>query len=133
MNAGFTGLGDLIASHADEEPDDANDDGDSNGSKHDDESLVEGEPPAKKGRLDEQGKNRNPLISKLSETLQLTEHVGPAIEGDLASSVDKIMREKVSEDEITDLKKQHETPQKLHDPVRDKGQSRCMEQFGWVS
>ena len=31
MNAGFTGLGDLISSHADEEPDDGNDDGDSNG------------------------------------------------------------------------------------------------------
>ena len=50
MNAGFTDLGDLIASHADEEPDadDVNDDGDSNGSKDDDESLVEGEPSAKK-------------------------------------------------------------------------------------
>ena len=47
MNAGFTGLGDLIASHADEEPDDGNDDGDLNGSKDDGESLVEGEPPAK--------------------------------------------------------------------------------------
>ena len=33
MNAGFTGLGDLIASHSvDEEPDDGNDDGGSNGS-----------------------------------------------------------------------------------------------------
>ena len=62
MNAGFTGLGDLIASHADEEPDadDVNDDGDSKGSKDDDESLVEGEPSAKKSRLDEPGKNRNP-------------------------------------------------------------------------
>ena len=89
MNAGFTGLGDLIASHADEEPDDANDDGDSNGSKDDNESLVDDEPPAKKGRLDEPGKNRNPLISKLTKTLQLTEHVGPAIDGDLASLVDK--------------------------------------------
>ena len=48
MNAGFTGLGDLIASHSvDEEPDDGNDDGGSNGSKDDDESLVDGEPPAK--------------------------------------------------------------------------------------
>ena len=111
LNAGFTGLGDLIALHADEEPDDANDDGHSNGSKHDDESLVEGEPPTKKGRLDEPGKNRNRLISKLTKTLQLTKHVGPAIEGDLASLVDKIMREKVSEDKITDLKKQHETPE----------------------
>ena len=111
MNAGFTGLGDLIASHADEEPDDGNDDGDSNGSKDDGESLVEGEPPAKKGRLDEPGKNRHPLISKLTKTLQLTEHVGPAIDGDLASLVDKIMREKASEDKITDLKKQHETPE----------------------
>ena len=43
MNAGFTGLGDLIASHSvDEEPDDGNDDGGSNGSKDDDESLVDG-------------------------------------------------------------------------------------------
>ena len=68
MNAGFTGLGDLIASHADEEPDadDVNDDGDSKGSKDDDESLVEGEPSAKKSRLNEPGKNRNPLISKLN-------------------------------------------------------------------
>ena len=113
MNAGFTGLGDLIASHVDEEPDadDVNDDGDSNGSKDDDESLVEGEPSAKKSQLDEPGKNRNPLISKLTKTLQLTEHVGPAIDGELASLVDKIMREKANEDKITDLKKQHETPE----------------------
>ena len=38
MNAGFTGLGDLIASHSvGEEQDDGNDDGDSNGSKDDNE------------------------------------------------------------------------------------------------
>jgi len=111
MNAGFTGLGDLIASHADEELDDANEDGDSHGSKDDDESLVEGEPSAKKSRLDEPAKNRNPPISKLTKTLQLTEHVGPAIDGDLASLVDKITREKANEDKITDLKKQQETPE----------------------
>ena len=112
MNAGFTGLGELIASHSvDEEPDDGNDDGDSNGAKDDDESLVNGEPPAEKSRLAEPGNNRNPLISKLTKTLQLTEHVGPAIDGDLASPVDKIMREKANEDKITDPKKQHETPE----------------------
>ena len=111
MNAGFTGLGALIASHSvDEVPDDGNDDGDSNGSKADDESLVDGEPSAKKSRLAEPGNDRNPLISKLTKTLQLTESVGPAIDGDLASLVDKIMREKANEDKITDLKKQHETP-----------------------
>ena len=99
MNAGFTGLGDLIASHSvDEEPNDGNDDGGSNGSKDDDESLVDGEPPAKKSRLAEPGNNRTPLISKLTKTLQLTEHVGPAIDGDLASLVDKIMREIANED-----------------------------------
>ena len=130
MNTGFTGLGDLIASHADEEPDDGNDDGDSNGSKDDGEALVEGEPPAKKGRLDEPEKNRHTLISKLTKTLQLTEHVGPAIDGDLASLVDKIMREKASEDKITDLKKTTRNSRKLLHLVRDKGQSRCMEQFG---
>ena len=97
--------------HADEEPNDGNDDGDSNGSKDDGESLVEGEPPAKKGRLDESGKNRHPLIAKLTKTLQLTEHVGPAIDGDLASHADKIMREKASEDKITHLKKQPEIPE----------------------
>ena len=113
MNAGFTGLGDLIASHADEEPDAdyVNYDGDSNGSKDDDESLVEGEPSAKKSRLDEPGKSRNPLISRLTKTLQFTEHVDPTIDGDLASLVDKIMREEANEDKITDLKKQHETPE----------------------
>ena len=77
MNAGFTGLGDLIASHSaavDEEPDDGNDDGDSNGSKDDDESLIDGKPPAKKSRLAEPGNNRNPLISELIKTLQFTEH-----------------------------------------------------------
>lgn len=49
MNASFTGLGDLIASYSvTEEPDDGNDDGDSNGSKDDHESLVNGQPPTKK-------------------------------------------------------------------------------------
>ena len=47
----------------------------------------------------------------MTKTLQLTEHVGPSIDGDLASLVDKIMREKASEDKITDLKKQHEIPE----------------------
>ena len=109
--------------HADEELDNGNHDSDSNGSKDDGESLVEGEPPAKKGRLDEPGKNRHPLISKLTKTLQLTEHVGPAIDRDLASLVDKVMREKASE-------KTTQNSRKLLHLVRDKGQSRCMEQFG---
>ena len=41
MNAGFTGLGGLIASHADKEPDDANGDCDSNRSKdHDGRGAI---------------------------------------------------------------------------------------------
>lgn len=49
MKASFTGLGDLIASHSvNEEPHDGNDDGDSNRSKDDNESLVDSEPPARK-------------------------------------------------------------------------------------
>ena len=62
-------------------------------------------------RLNEQGKNSNLLITKPAKTLQLTEHVGPAIDGELASLVDKIMREKADEDNIMELKKQHETPE----------------------
>ena len=128
MNAGFTGLVDLIASHSvDEEPDDGNDDGGSNGSKDDDESLVDGEPPAEKSRLAEPGNNRSPPISILTKTLQLTEHVGPTIDGDLASLVDKIMREKANEDKITDLKKTTQNSRKLFHLIRDKGQSRSME------
>ena len=111
MNTGFTGLGLLIASKVDEELDDANDGDDSNWSKDDDVSLVESEPPAKKSQLAEPGKNRNPPISKLAKTLQLTEHVDPAIDGDLASLVRKIMKEKPNGDKITVLKKQHETPE----------------------
>ena len=49
MKASFTGLGNLIASHSvNEERDDGNDDGDSNGSKDNNESLVDSEPPARK-------------------------------------------------------------------------------------
>ena len=40
----FTGLGNSIASHVDEELDNANNDGDSNRSKDNDKSLVEGKP-----------------------------------------------------------------------------------------
>lgn len=43
--------------------------------------------------------------------MQLTDHVGPTIDGDLAFCVDKIMRAKANEDKITDLKKQHKTPE----------------------
>ena len=62
-------------------------------------------------RLNEQGKNSNLLITKPAKTLQLTEHVGLAIDGELASLADKIMREKADEDNIMELKKQHETPE----------------------
>ena len=97
-------------------------------SKDENESLVKEEPPTKKKGLNEQGKNSNPLITKLTKTLQLTKHVGPTTNGELASLVDKIMREKANEDKKMELKK-HEN---CH-LIRDKGQSRCLEQFRWVS
>ena len=97
-------------------------------SKDENESLVKEEPPTKKKGLNEQGKNSNPLITKLTKTLQLTKHVGPTTNGELASLVDKVMREKANEDKKMELKK-HEN---CH-VIRDKGQSRCLEQFRWVS
>ena len=110
MKAGFNDVNNLIASlSGGSGNEDLADDRDSCVSKNDDESLVEEEPPAKKKRLNEQGKNSNLLITKLTKTLQLTEHVGPAIDGELASRLDKIMREKVDEDKIMELKKQYET------------------------
>ena len=97
-------------------------------SKDENESLVKEEPPTKKKGLNEQGKNSNPLITTLTKTLQLTKHVGPTTNGELASLVDKIMMEKANEDKKMELKK-HEN---CH-LIRDKGQSRCLEQFRWVS
>ena len=112
MNAGFNDVNNLIASPSGSNgEEDSTDDCDSCVSKNDDESLVEEEPPAKKKRLNEQGKNSNLLITNPNRTLQLTEHVGLAIDGELASIVDKIMREKADEDKIMELKKQHETPE----------------------
>ena len=112
MNAGFNDVNNLIASlSGGSGNEDLADDRDSCVSKNDDESLVEEEPPAKKKRLNEQGKNSNLLITKPTKTLQLTEHVGPVIDGELASLVDKIMREKADKDKIMELKKQHETPE----------------------
>ena len=93
-------------------------------SKDENESLVKEEPPTKKKGLNEQGKNSNPLITMLTKTLQLTKHVGPTTNGELASLVDKIMREKANEDKKMELKK-HENC----NLIRDKGQSRCLEQF----
>ena len=111
MNAGFAGLGNLIASHSGDNGDeDSGDDCDSSVSKDFDESLVEDEPPAKKKKPNESVKNSNPLIAKLTNTLQLTEQVGSAIDGKLASLAGKIMRENATEEKITELKKQRETP-----------------------
>ncbi|XP_078350904.1 uncharacterized protein LOC144635696 [Oculina patagonica] len=112
MTTGFANLGELISTHSVSEGEgDSGDEDDSNESKDEEESVLEGEPPAKKKKPDEPGKDKNPLITKLTKTLQLTEHVGPAIDGDLVSLVDKIMREKANEDKLTELKKQYETPE----------------------
>ena len=78
---------------------------DSSVSKDHNESLVKEQPLAKKKRLNKQGKNSIPLITKLTKTLQLTKYVVPTINGELASLVDEIMRE----DKIMELKKQHKT------------------------
>ena len=82
---------------------------DSSVSKDHIESLVEDESPVKKQKPNESGKNSDPLITKLIKTLQLTDHVGPAIDGELVLLVDQIIREKANEDKITELKKQRET------------------------
>ena len=82
---------------------------DSSVSKDHNESLVKEQPLAKKKRLNKPGKNSIPLITKLTKTLQLTKYVVPTINGELASLVDEIMREKAKEDKIIELKKQHKT------------------------
>ena len=82
---------------------------DSSVSKDHNESLVKEQPLAKKKRLNKQGKKSIPLITKLTKTLQLIKYVGPTINGELASLVDEIMREKAKEDKIMELKKQHKT------------------------
>lgn len=105
---------------------------DSSVSKDHNESLVKEQLLAKKKRLNKQGKNSIPLITKLTKTLQLTKYVGPTINGELASLVDEIMREKAKEDKIMELKKQHKTLKNYATLSRDQGQSRCLEQFGQV-
>ena len=103
MDAGFAGLGNLIASHSgDDDGEDLGDVCDSSVSKDYIESLVEDEPPVKKQKPNESGKNSGPLITKLIRTLQLTDHVGPAIDGELVLLVDQIIREKANEDKITE-------------------------------
>ena len=82
---------------------------DSSASKDHNESLVKEQPLAKKKRLNKQGKKSIPLITKLTKTLQLIKYVGTTINGELASLVDEIMREKAKEDKIMELKKQHKT------------------------
>ena len=69
MNAGFAGLGNLIVSHSgDHGGEDLGDVCDSSVSKDYIESLVEDEPPVKKQKPNESGKNSDPLITKLIKT-----------------------------------------------------------------
>ena len=100
----------MIASSGGNSEEDSADDCDSSMSKDENESLVKEEPPTKKKGLNEQGKNSNPLITKLTKTLQLTKHVGPTTNGELASLVDKIMREKANEDKKNGVKETRKLP-----------------------
>ena len=100
MNAGLAGLDNLIASHSgDDGGEDLGDVCDSSVSKDYIESLVEDEPPVKKQKPNESGKNSDPLITKLIKTLQLTDHVGRPSTGSLCylwikSSERKLMKTK---------------------------------------
>ena len=51
------------------------------------------------------------IIDRLTKNLQLTENSGPAINTQLANLVNKLMRDKLNEEELTELKKLHETPE----------------------
>ena len=62
------------------------------------------------GTETEQTKTRN-VIDKLTNSLQLKGNTGPAINQELAQLVEKLMREKPSEDKLTELKKLYETPE----------------------
>lgn len=101
MNAGSTNLTNFFVSHSDGNGDESSgDDCDSSVPKDDGESLVEEEPAARKRKgLNDIEKNCDSLISKLTMIMQRTEHECPAIDGELASIVDKIMREKANEKE----------------------------------
>ncbi|PFX17002.1 hypothetical protein AWC38_SpisGene18697 [Stylophora pistillata] len=105
MNAGFNDLNSLIASRSGGNGDeDSADDCDSSVPKDDVKSLVEKEPPAKKKRLNEQGKNSNPLITKLTKTLQLTQHVQKSLTKGVivvVSEVNKLMGNSETQKEDT--------------------------------
>ena len=76
INAKVAGLAilHLTASHfGDNAGEHLGDDCDSSVSKDYDESLVEDESPAKKQKQNESGKNSDPLVTKLTKTLQLTQ------------------------------------------------------------
>lgn len=111
MNAGFSDLGQAIASqHGKGAISDDEDISDNESTSSKDEAgNDEDEPPTKKQKKGS-GDKSNPLIEKLSKTLQFSELVGPEIDSDLAALIDKIMREKANDDKILELKKQHTTP-----------------------
>jgi len=78
MTTGFSNLGELITAHSVGNGEaDSGDEHDSNESKDKKESPLEGEPPAKKKKPDKPGKDKNPLITKLTKTLQLINWVPP--------------------------------------------------------
>ena len=100
MNVGFAGLGNLIASHfGDHCGEDSGDAFDSSVSNDYVESLVEDEPPAKKQKPNESGKNSDPLITKLTKPCSSPSTWGPPLTGSLRylwikSSERKLMKTK---------------------------------------
>ena len=53
----------------------------------------------------------NTVINKLTKSFQFAENTGPTINAQLAKLVENLMREKPTEEKLTELKSQYESPQ----------------------
>ena len=81
-----------------------------------DEDQQAEEPSKKKRRLnsgeaEDSEAQPNTVIDKLTKSFQFVENTGPAINAQLAKLVEKLMREKPTEEKLTELKRQYKSPQ----------------------
>ena len=115
MESGFNDLGNLLSANYREDDASVDEENDSLANESDEE-------PSTKKKKSDKGDDGIPhktdpnapqsvIIDRLTKNLQLTENSGPAINTQLPNLVNKLMRDKLNEETLTELKKLHETPE----------------------
>ena len=115
MNKGFSSVGALLKVKNDAKGDDnAPEISDPESDDHDNGSDKESEEPARKKQKTDDGvvlsKENSDILNKLENEFNVSEQDGTDIHGNLATIVQKLLKDKPEEDELNEVKKRYLRP-----------------------